>query len=130
MKLLRRIKRWLKSLISKPKPAKPIQVTPAKPRPIKEPTKGRVQRFPKNYEYETQARYDSMIVGEGLLGRQNKGHIEWYKKRLLHGKARYEKASNIVRLKTGYDIPWQIIGVIHGMEAGFDFNKQILTNSS
>jgi lysozyme family protein len=130
MKLFRRLKRWLRSLVRKPAPvpSKPVVQVPSKPitvDDVKVPVERR-QRFPKGYIEETQARYNSMIVGEGLLGRQTKGHIEWYKKRLLNGRDRYEKASKIVLERTGYDIPWQIIGVIHGMEAGFDFNKQIL----
>jgi len=126
MKLFRRIKIWLKSLIRKPAPTPIKPVVRDEPKePVKAPT-GREQRFPKDYVNKTVERYTQMKVGEGLIGRQNVGHIEWYKKRLLHGKDRYEKASRLVRVATGYDIPWQIIGVIHGMEGGFDFKKQIL----
>lgn len=43
-------------------------------------------------------------------------------KRIILGKSRYEAVANALRKEIPY-IEWWIIGVIHHMEAGCDFNK-------
>ena len=39
--------------------------------------------------------------------------------RLLRGEERYRTVSNA----TG--VPWQLIGLMHGLECGYDFNKHL-----
>lgn len=90
----------------------------------------RDQRFPTGYKEKTIARYNKAVVGAGLLGRQRTSHIAWYKSMLLKGQKRYQIASDHVKAKTGYTIPWQVIGVMHGLEASFNFNKQLLNGQA
>lgn len=116
-----RIWRWVKRVFRKPgaAPSKPIATAPTVPISSR-------QRFPDGYREITLKRYASMEIGKGLLGNQKVSHIDWYNRKLLEGKSRYEKASKIIKEKAGYIIPWQVIGVVHGMEASFDFSKQLL----
>jgi lysozyme family protein len=44
--------------------------------------------------------------------------------RLLRGKERYQAVSAHI------DVPWQLIGIIHGLECGYDFNKHLHNGDS
>lgn len=83
------------------------------------------QRFPSKYVGKTWDRFNACNVGQGLLSGQTTGHIAWYLKMLRKGKARYQNASGLLMQK-GIYVPWEIIGIIHGLEASFDFSKQVL----
>lgn len=84
------------------------------------------QKFPDGYRTMVMNRWSGMIVGANLLGRQKRSHIDWYMTQLRKGRDKYKKASDIVKRNTGMYVPWEIIGVIHGLESSFNFNKQIL----
>lgn len=48
-----------------------------------------------------------------------KGNVAYYLKKLQHGRPFYEEVAR----QTG--VPWAFIGVIHGMECGFDFGAHL-----
>ncbi|MBC7944106.1 MAG: hypothetical protein H7X91_02310, partial [Burkholderiales bacterium] len=48
-----------------------------------------------------------------------KGNVAYYIKKLQHGRPFYEEVAQ----QTG--VPWAFIGVIHGMECGFDFGAHL-----
>lgn len=48
-----------------------------------------------------------------------KGNVAYYLKKLQHGRLFYEEVAR----ETG--VPWAFIGVIHGMECGFDFGAHL-----
>ena len=109
------------------------QVPSVKPDPVqteednrKLPDQKTSQKFPDGYRTMVMNRWSGMIVGANLIGRQQRGHIDWYVRKLLGGRHRYKKASALVKRETGMFIPWEIIGCLHGLEASFDFKKQIL----
>lgn len=56
----------------------------------------------------------------GLLPRQHEGHVKWYVDKAREGKKKYEEVEKL----TG--VPWQVVAVIHGLEASYDFRRQIL----
>ena len=87
---------------------------------------GKPQLFPQDYKSLAISRFRSMVVGQNLLKGQTRGHITWYVKKLRDGKAKYLEASEHIRRMENYYVPWEVIGVLHGLEASFDFNKQIL----
>ena len=103
----------------------PVQVSDVK----KDPSVLPAQVFPDGYKTMVLNLWSSMVVGANLMGKQKKGHIAWYIKKLREGKARYISVS-VELAKHGFDIPWEVIGVLHGLEASFDFNKQILNGQS
>jgi len=78
------------------------------------------QVFPDGYKSYAIRKFAQMSVGVNLLKGQTRGHIAWYVNRLRNGRPKYEGASTL----TG--IPWEIIGVLHGLESSFNFDKQIL----
>jgi len=45
--------------------------------------------------------------------------IEYFISKLMKNKDRYEKVSNST------NVPWYVVGIIHGLEASFDFNKHL-----
>lgn len=47
------------------------------------------------------------------------GEINQFVQRLLKGGAQYARVSAITK------VPWYVIGLIHGMESGFDFNTHL-----
>jgi lysozyme family protein len=86
---------------------------------------GRKQNFPEGYKTVTASRFANMTVGANLYGRQRAGHVDWYVKKLIDGRAQYRQAS-VALGNAGFNVPWEVIGALHGLEASFDFNKQIL----
>lgn len=56
---------------------------------------------------------------DNFLPGQSPGHIAYYIQKLVRGMKAYKQASVL----TG--IPWQIIGVLHGLEGQFDFSRQV-----
>ncbi len=48
-----------------------------------------------------------------------KSTLDWYVAQALKGRERYE----LVASKTG--VPWQVVAVIHGLEAGFSWSKHL-----
>lgn len=121
MKLWQRIKNWFKSLINNngaSQQSTPAQVPSA-------PSSGSTSSSlyaPTVYREKVEAWWSALEVK--TLGRQDESDIEWHLKKIANGKSRYleaEKASGV---------PWQIIAVIHGLEASYDFNRQILNGQS
>ncbi|HEY0026292.1 MAG TPA: hypothetical protein VGC35_00300 [Allosphingosinicella sp.] len=47
------------------------------------------------------------------------GEVAWYSKMILRGRTRYEEAS------ARTSVPWWFIGIIHGMEASFNFASHL-----
>lgn len=47
------------------------------------------------------------------------GVVAWHRKMILKGRVRYDEASG----RTG--VPWWFIAIVHGMEAGFNFNGHL-----
>lgn len=67
--------------------------------------------------------YRTMLVKP--IGRQKKGHVNWYMKQMKKNEEMYKDAAKYV-LPRCAKVPWQVIGVLHAMEAGFDRDEQIL----
>lgn len=106
------------------------QVPSIKPDPVQveddlKPT-AKKQVFPDGYRERVSQLWANMVVGANLIGRQRASHVDWYMKKLLGGRKKYKDASVIVKRETGMYVPWEVIGCIHGLEASFNFDKQIL----
>ena len=56
---------------------------------------------------------------DNFLPGQLPGHINYYLLKRDKGRDTYERVSHLT------NIPWEIIGTLHGLEAQFDFAKQI-----
>ena len=110
------------------------QVPSVKPDPVQTDAEDRTndhyrrvpQKFPEGYRVYVNNLWSGIIVGANLMGKQQRGHITWYVNQLRKGKERYKQATVLIKEQTGMYVPWQIIGVLHGLEASFNFNKQIL----
>ena len=64
---------------------------------------------------EYQAWFDACQVRDG-----QQGAVDYYVKRLRQGQASYDQVGQDLN-----GIPWYFIGVIHGMECGFNFNGHL-----
>ena len=106
----------------------PVQIEEdAKPR---EPMTVKQQKFPDGYRVAVNQLWSGMIVGANLMDRQSRGHIDWYMTKLRTGREQYKSASVISERSFLFSVPWEIIGVIHGLESSFNFDKQILNGQS
>lgn len=58
---------------------------------------------------------------DNFLPGQLPAHVTYYQAKLAAGRERYSAVSDLTQ------VPWQIIGVLHGLEARFDFDRQFIT---
>jgi len=52
--------------------------------------------------------------------------FDWYYQKAIKGENKYSEATRQIYYELKISIPWQVIAVIHSLEATFDFHKQIL----
>ena len=57
---------------------------------------------------------------DNFLPGQKASHVQYYCKKMLEGREKYRWAAS------SFDMPWEIVGVLHGLEAQFNFERQIL----
>lgn len=69
---------------------------------------------PDKYEEEYKKMYHSCIVRPG-----NESRIKWYVDMVRKDKERYEKVAK------KFNMPWQVVGIINGLEGGFNFNAYL-----
>lgn len=60
------------------------------------------------------ARYESLFAGARVAA-EHRGVVQWHVGMLKRGRGRYEE----VQARTG--APWWFVGIVHGLEAGFNF---------
>lgn len=123
MRKLKTLKNFLlKKPIEKPTPTPEVE-------PPKRDSPNNVKNYtPEQIEFELAHLYSSMR--EDVRGRQSLSHINWYMSKIEAGKDRYISASKKLQQQEGVFVPWEVIAVLHGMEGGFDFNKQMLNGQS
>jgi lysozyme family protein len=142
-----RLFRWLKSLFTpKPTPTPPVVQPSPKPescladqlcddhdRDFKDPTKPEVSVWtPEAYRHEyienwLTMEYPVFLSQAHTNGRrQNQGTVDWTMRYIETHKARYQKASGLVKEKLGYSFPWELIAALHIREAGGDFKKNMM----
>ena len=106
---------------------------PAEPEPVAVPEEGELAVIDDNYTTEEKKallieQYRTLEVE--TIGRQKVGHVSWYIKQIRKNELIYRKAAYTVSLELGLTgdavVPWEIIAVMHAMEASFDMDEQIL----
>jgi lysozyme family protein len=106
-----RLVRWIKRICRKPSPVvtpPPIPSDIVTPVPVSNSTRqDRLLRL-----------YDTMEVK--LLGKQFATHIDWYLNEIRNKKGFYEIVGKHAA------VPWEVVGAIHGLEASFDMNKNLM----
>lgn len=90
-----------------PTPA-PKPAAPARPAQIPVPTK----EFTPEVAAELAYLWDTLSITDP-------DRFDWYLAKLKSGQARYQAISQAT------NVPWWFIGLIHGMECGFDFRKHL-----
>lgn len=78
--------------------------------------------MPKVFKYEDHKSDYENLWATCTIRLEHQGEVTALADRILSGKTRYEKVANLLVGEMPH-ISWWIIGVIHHMEAGCDFNR-------
>jgi lysozyme family protein len=81
---------------------------------------------------DLQERYHRMYKNLEIkcIGRQLASHVTWNLNMIRRGQDRYmretEEINDMLNLKGEGRFRWELLAALHGLEGGYDFNKQIL----
>ena len=101
---MRRLWNWIKRIFREPSRKVPSGTGAFKP------NESRQERLVRLYE---SMKLKTMV-------KQNESTVQWYKKKALQGRLRYQEVA------LEFDMPWQVVAVVHALEASFDFSKNLM----
>jgi lysozyme family protein len=110
---------------STPASAPPVSSPPAPPSARPSAAVGALPPFVRGSTLAELAQDYTLCWGACRIDEAKRTEVEQSADRLLRGRARYEAVSARCN-----HVPWQLIGIMHGLECGYDFTKHLHNGDS